>query len=151
MTSATCALVNTIIYECAITNDKPVNHTKLQKIMYFCYGQYLVKYNTILTDETFQAWKYGCVIPSVYDFYKTRNDFLDFATNNKNEKRIIHSSDNAYAKVANTIKQYCNISANKLTKLNHHKEGAWSKIYHKGKKLDIPMQDIINEFKNKSN
>lgn len=49
-----------------------ISNLKLQKLMYFVEGIYLLingKENSLL-DEEFQAWDYGPVIPSVYHEFK---------------------------------------------------------------------------------
>ena len=44
-------------------NDIPLNITKLQKLMYCCYGVVLAKTGLRLTDEHPEAWQYGPVFP----------------------------------------------------------------------------------------
>ena len=40
-----------------------VNITKLQKLLYCCYGVVLAKFGVRLTDERPEAWQYGPVFP----------------------------------------------------------------------------------------
>ncbi|WP_303996262.1 Panacea domain-containing protein [Desulfovibrio piger] len=63
------AVANAII---KIANDakKPPTQMKLQKLLYFAHGWFLALYGKPLLDETFQAWKYGPVVPSVYHEFK---------------------------------------------------------------------------------
>lgn len=48
----------------------PVTQMKLQKMVYFAHGYHLAKYGTPLVNEQFEAWKYGPVIPSIYETYR---------------------------------------------------------------------------------
>ena len=53
-----------------IIEGKSVTQMKLQKMVYFAHGYHLAKYNNPLIEEEFQAWKFGPVIPSIYQTYK---------------------------------------------------------------------------------
>lgn len=53
-----------------IEENKPVTQMKLQKMVYFAHGYHLAKFNEPLVDEIFEAWKYGPVVPAIYQTYK---------------------------------------------------------------------------------
>lgn len=63
------AIANEII-RLAIAADNPPTQMKLQKLMFFAHGWNLALFDSPLLDEPFQAWKYGPVIPSVYQEFK---------------------------------------------------------------------------------
>ena len=46
------------------------SHTKLEKIAYFCYADYLCEYNEKLFNDRIYAFKYGPVIEQIYETYK---------------------------------------------------------------------------------
>lgn len=48
----------------------PISPMKLQKLIYFAHGWYLAFFDKSLLSEEIQAWKYGPVIPSVYNEFK---------------------------------------------------------------------------------
>lgn len=48
-------------------------HLKLQKLVYFCYADYMIKKNEKLFEDKIYAYKYGPVIESVYNKYKKTN------------------------------------------------------------------------------
>ncbi|MEA5425834.1 MULTISPECIES: Panacea domain-containing protein [Arcicella] len=54
----------------AIDNGKPVTQMKLQKMLYIAHGLHLVYSGKPLINENIEAWKYGPVIPQVYNYYK---------------------------------------------------------------------------------
>lgn len=45
-------------------NGIPLNNTKLQKLLYCCYGTVLAKWDLPLMDERPQAWAHGPVFPA---------------------------------------------------------------------------------------
>lgn len=53
-----------------IDAQAPLTQMKLQKLIYFSHGWNLALYDRPLIDATFQAWKYGPVIPAVYHEFK---------------------------------------------------------------------------------
>lgn len=48
------------------------NNTKIQKLLYCCYGSVLAAYGTRLCDEYPRAWQYGPVFPRVFNYIKKR-------------------------------------------------------------------------------
>ena len=54
----------------AIQEGNLITQMKLQKILYFAQGLHLATYGTPLIQENFQAWKFGPVIPEIYQIYK---------------------------------------------------------------------------------
>ncbi|MCF0155331.1 MAG: DUF4065 domain-containing protein [Veillonella sp.] len=49
---------------------KAMSHLKLQKLIYFVYAEYLVKYGKALFSEPILAYKHGPVVREIYDIYK---------------------------------------------------------------------------------
>jgi len=47
-----------------------LSNMKLQKLVYYAQGLYLVIYNSPLFKEEFEAWTYGPVLPDLYHSYK---------------------------------------------------------------------------------
>lgn len=47
-----------------------VSNLKLQKLLYYAQGEYLVESDDPLFDEDIQAWSHGPVVPVVYHAYK---------------------------------------------------------------------------------
>lgn len=68
------------MYERNFQNQKEINinkedfehftHLKLHKLLYFLEGCFLAKYKNSLFGDNFEAWKYGPVIPSLYQWLK---------------------------------------------------------------------------------
>lgn len=61
----------------AINEKAPVTPMKLQKLLYFAHGWYLGIFQKPLLAEPIEAWKYGPVIPSLYqDLKQYRNSMV---------------------------------------------------------------------------
>lgn len=76
-------------------SDNPVTNLKLQKLLYYAQGWYLANFGKALFSDPIEAWKYGPVVPSVYQLYKecgsqpisesiTRKDLQDLDQTTKN-------------------------------------------------------------------
>ncbi|KQS24740.1 Panacea domain-containing protein [Dyadobacter sp. Leaf189] len=57
-----------------IVDDVPLTNMKLQKVLYLANGMYLALTEKPLLAEDIQAWRYGPVIPSVYNTFKSWGD-----------------------------------------------------------------------------
>lgn len=73
-------------YLIANANERavPINMTKVQKLLYICYGVYLSARDSRLVNEHPQAWPYGPVFPTTRNkllkenFYKIRKTDSEF-------------------------------------------------------------------------
>lgn len=60
----------------SLREKRPIDHMKLQKLIYFSHGYYLAATGLNggepqpLIDEFFEVWPYGPVCPSVYESFK---------------------------------------------------------------------------------
>lgn len=54
------------------------SHLRCHKLLYFAYKEAILKYDTFLFDEEFEAWKYGPVLRKYYDFFKKFQDNTHF-------------------------------------------------------------------------
>lgn len=148
MTGNTSRTVNTIIYECGKTHDVLLRHIKLQKLLYLCFGHCLVE-NIELIDEHFEGWAYGCVVPSVYHFFKGYgySYIREFGSDNTGKQEIISESQSPaiYAIVATTLAKYVGHDDMQLSEMNHAVNGAWWKAQLENRN-EIKIEDIRNEF-----
>ena len=53
-----------------IEGSEPISHMKLQKLLYYEQGYHLAVFGSPLFEEEIEAWKYGPVVPEVYEIYK---------------------------------------------------------------------------------
>lgn len=126
------ALCNTIIKK-SFDENISVSPMKLQKLIYFIYRDYLIKTNHPLFAESFQAWKYGSVLESVYDKFKSfKSDRITrFAkTANENVYVINEISEPELCSVINAVwDRYKNYDGITLSQITRKKGGAWRKAF----------------------
>src|ERR1700744_5120958 len=65
-----------IFVQRGIDEGKPITQMKLQKMIYFAHGWHLADNNgEPLVSEKFEAWKFGPVIPYLYDIFRLYGKF----------------------------------------------------------------------------
>lgn len=144
-------------------NECPPTQMKLQKLVYFAHGWHLGIYETPLVDETFEAWKYGPVIPSLYKV------FMDYGTDPITQVGTIPAltADMKIQRLAPPINEFIKLkqfleriqevygkwNGTQLASLTEQPDTPWAKIRmatgNKSKNNTIPNQLLINYFKNK--
>lgn len=126
------ALCNTIIKR-SFDEKISVSPMKLQKLIYFIYRDYLIKTNRPLFAESFQAWKYGPVLESVYDEFKSfkSNRITRFAKTANGDVYVINEiSEPELCSVINEVwNRYKNYDGITLSRITHQKGGAWRKAF----------------------
>lgn len=144
-------------------------HTKLEKLTYFCYADYLCKYNKKLFNDKIYAFKYGPVVKSIYNKYKRSNYELygnpEITIDEKNieinkkykmpvKSRIIASNDGIEKinSIDDTLKNYGQYNADTLIAITHKEGTPWT-INDKGKKpyKEISDDDILKYHKYEMN
>ncbi|MDI9364582.1 MAG: DUF4065 domain-containing protein [Flavobacterium sp.] len=136
-----------------IEYELPVTQMKLQKMLYFAQGIHLVLNDRKpLFEESFQAWKYGPVIPQIYHQYKfygsqpiLDTELLIIFNNNE---AIIENLDTAAKKTIEfTWENTKDIDAIRLSNWTHNSGSPWSKHYVPGATdLVIPNEEIADYF-----
>lgn len=141
------ALSNTILRK-SFSEAIPVSPMKLQKLLYFIYRDYLKEYDKPLFSEHFLAWKYGPVLRSAYDEFKSFKDkpICRFAKDAQDNVFVIDEEKSPELsaivdQVWGRFKCYDGIS---LSNLTHLPGTAWSKAIEQ--KLEcLRDEDIKNE------
>lgn len=131
-------------------------HTKIQKLVYMCYADYLIKYKKKLFDDSISAWNYGPVIPSLYKIMKkfihaeigTKKELktnLKYANDDIVMKARIMSSEDGINKISSideTLSKYKDYYPNDLVELTHNEDSPWSHT----KQGDIITDDCILKY-----
>ncbi|HEX6428702.1 MAG TPA: type II toxin-antitoxin system antitoxin SocA domain-containing protein, partial [Niastella sp.] len=132
-----------------IEEGKFVTQMKLQKLVYFAQGYHLAKYHTPLIKENFQAWKYGPVIPEIYNDFKLYGSQLITDTASFVPSESYTPPFSLDAEAIDTIKYTWDVlkdfSAMALSNWTHQPNAPWSKVYDP----DVRATPISNdEIKN---
>lgn len=67
----------------------PMNHLKLQKLLYYCEAWHLAIIESSLIPDHFEAWLHGPVCKKVYNYFKNDSVLLDNISIQDNQKRSI--------------------------------------------------------------
>lgn len=151
--SNTLAIANFFIRK-SLKENMPITQIKLQKLLYFAHGFYLVLKETPLVIEQIEAWHYGPVIPSIYHkFKKWNNRPIKDVSIYLNENAIIKEDDIDFLNLV--WHKFSHYTASQLVELSHEKNGPWHLAVQKSKILvgcivpNISMRniDIYKYFK----
>ena len=117
---------------------KSMTNLKLQKMIYLVYAEYLEKTGKKLFKDDIIAFKYGPVVPSVYEYYKDngRNDiqvdkdeeiFAQEITLPMVLARFLQSLDekNVIDSIQSTFEKYGQLTASELVAITHRKGTPW--------------------------
>ncbi len=128
-----------------------VTQMNLQNLVYFAQGLHLALHNKPLIEEEFQAWKFGPVVPSIYQSYMlygsapiTGTQWLFFIP----EKNLNKLDTEAEETMNFTWKSLIIYNAAKLFNWTHQKGSPWEKVFVDGTSDQyIPNQYIQEYFK----
>ncbi len=124
---------------------EPLTNIKLQKLVYYSYVWFLVRFGNKLFEEPIVAWKYGPVVVSLYNEYsKYGADIISDAPSG--------DSSNITAEAKNIIDDvftiYGKLGGLELANLTHS-ERPWQETFEQGKEKQIPDELIIEFYKAK--
>jgi uncharacterized phage-associated protein len=134
-----------------INEGKFVTQMKLQKLVYFAQGYHLVKYGKPLINERFEAWKYGPVVPEIYQDFKLYGskpivDTHEYMPSFDDDKRP-RVNEEAYDAINYTWDVLKDFSALKLSYWTHEADSPWSKFYAaEQRSTPIPNEEIKKYF-----
>jgi uncharacterized phage-associated protein len=120
-----------------------ITHLKLQKILYFAQAAHLAIHDTSLFDEEIQAWKYGPVIPVIYDSYKTfgnSNLALPEEYSNDFDKETVKFLDGIW-------ELFSKYSASELISISHNHK-PWIDAFKSGTNTVIEQNTLKEYYKN---
>lgn len=120
-------------------NGIPVSNLQLQKILYYIQINFFRRIGNAAFSNTIEAWKYGPVVPDVYNVFGIYGaaklcKLYDGVERifSKEERLIIDRVVNACTR----------ISPWELVDKSHRVGGPWEMMYQDGKKNEIPVELI---------
>jgi uncharacterized phage-associated protein len=128
-----------IAYLCSL-NGFEYNNTKIQKLLYVCYGVFLAKKNQRLVNEHPQAWPYGPVFPKVFKYISSCEE--DY------RKRLQVLDDDVSSNLDKIIICFGEYSAGKLSAWSHNENSPWDSVIDKDNpkwSVEIP-DEIIKKY-----
>ena len=116
----------------------PIDHIKLQKLVYISYGWYWAILQKILFKDKIQAWKYGPVIPEVWREFKNQSPNIEDPSG-----RSSGSLDQDTEKVLILVyKAYINQGSVGMVVITHAHGTPWSMVYDDARNKEIPEEMI---------
>jgi len=129
---------------CQVRNWQ-ISNLELQKILYVAHMVHLGRYGRPLVNETFEAWTYGPVLPSLY-----RRVAMFGAEPIKNvfyAARVPEGGTERETLEA-VARHLASMTPGQLVELTHWPKGAWAKVYQPGvRHIPIPDNLIADEFR----
>lgn len=108
-----------------------ISPMKMQKLIYILYKEYLKRTGLKLFTENFEVWKYGPVLPSVYNEFKSyrANPIKNYALNADSSISKVNLVQGTYfEEIFNRVwNLYKNFSGMELSDFTHREGSAWNK------------------------
>ncbi len=108
---------------CDISNWS-ITNLRLQKLLYLAHKNHIQTYNKPLITRNFEAWKYGPVLPVVYERCKVfyTRPVLDTFYG----VPLIDGNEEADS-IKDTFQQYRSTTTQELVNITHLENGAWDR------------------------
>ena len=131
---------------------------ELQKLLYFCHGQFLSRFGAPLIDGYFEAWEHGPVHPLIYKEFREfgaqpitkRSIGTNLITG---ERRMVAAPKDKQIQIliAETVLQLRHLSASQLREKSHAPGGPWHSVWQTAKTnvasgVRIPDNVIMNLY-----
>jgi uncharacterized phage-associated protein len=123
------------------------NNTKIQKLLYCCYGAVLAAEHKRLCDEFPRAWQYGPVFPRVFNFINKKGvDAL------LSRSSVADFSPELLAFLRKVIELFGTFNASSLSKWTHQEDSPWYKTIYElgGEKNGFIPDALIEEYFSKN-
>lgn len=146
-------VVNAVLYR-AREEEVPMTQMKLQKMVYFLYGEYLLTTGEPLFGERFEMWRYGPVISDIYQAFKRygARPIKGYMSDVNGEyRRLLVEDDldllNCFSRI---WQRYKGKSGIELSNLTHQARSAWYAAYQRNDCF-LNDDDIKREMSERAN
>lgn len=146
------AVANYFIDKANVENT-PLDHLKLQKLVYFAHGWNLAVRAEPLIDEPVEAWKYGPVVSSLYRTFRVYGN--DLVTENGVQMtalgprvpNIEFGDSDTRELLAKVWEVYQGFSGVQLSNMTHEPDTPWDRTWRKSRRSgEEPIaNDLIRE------
>ena len=145
-------IANTILYR-AKGEDMPISPMKLQKLVYFLYGEHLYRERKALFSERFEVWKYGPVLDDVYQAFKQfgAGRIKKYMPDANGLYQVVDlNSDRQFRACFDKVwDSYSDQSGIELSKLTHQERSAWY-IAASKRRTFLNDADILAEMRHRN-
>lgn len=131
----------------AIEEGNYVTQMKLQKMVYFAHGYHLAKYGKPLINEDFEAWKFGPVVPAIYESYKLYgSDYIIDPGLVRNSAKPLVLSESAADAINYTWAVTKNLTASQLSNWSHLENSPWAAVYDPTNNSTVIQNETIKNY-----
>jgi uncharacterized phage-associated protein len=133
------------ILDCAEKSGASVTSMQLLKLVYIAHGWMLGLKGHPLIDDEIQAWKYGPVIPRLYNVVRKfrDNSITGRLDDRRGEQPSLTSTEDAV--VCQTFKEYGNLNGIILSRMTHAEGTPWAITYDPDRPNKIIPNDLIED------
>lgn len=135
------------ILNIATNNGDLISNLKLQKLLYYSQAWYLVNNNAEkLFEDEIQAWKFGPVVPSVYnEFKKFKHYYIDIKKINVSKCEKLTNNQKQF--IQDFCTEFLSCSATELVAMTHN-EFPWQEAYRKAPNTVISTESMYKYYSN---
>jgi uncharacterized phage-associated protein len=139
--------------ERARAEGQPLTPMQVIKLVYIAHGWHWGYFNSALINEPVEAWKFGPVIPSLYQDLKCYGSGFvqsSLRTPLGEEEALVHSND-TLALLDHVWRRYNRFNGLQLSTLTHEPNTPWARSYSPnlwGSEV-IPEQYIADHYRHK--
>lgn len=119
-----------------------ITNLRLQKLLYFIQAYFLTFLNRECFTEEMEAWKYGPVVPEVYEEYKCYGNSNIPYTGSSGNQRICREDIIVIDELLDHFSEY---TANELVEITHNQD-PWLMHYRPNRNAVIPKKSIKEYF-----
>lgn len=140
----------------ANVEDTPLDHLRLQKLVYMAHGWNLAVHGDPLISDGVEAWKYGPVIPDLYHRFKSygNRSILENAALVQGLEVTVPNVDYGDVETRELLdsvwEAYRHLDGVQLSNLTHKLGTPWEKTWRKAhgrRSLPIPNREIEAHFR----
>lgn len=119
-----------------------MTNLRLQKMLYFAQGWMLMRHGTPLFDDTIEAWPYGPVVRTCYDWYKGNGSGPLRAEMPPKDS----FSPEEYELLLDTWTELSKYSTAQLVSITHAQGTPWDLVWNHSKQREITIDQILQFF-----
>ena len=140
-----CTALEAANYLIFLMNDSfdDLSNMKLNKLLYYAQGQYLLQKGEVLFDDDIEAWEHGPIIDKVYQKYKNSGDASISDYDTYMARQMPEDCADVLMKVA---REYGRYTASALRNKTHVPNGPWDRVYVEGKNHTVIPVSYIKEY-----
>ncbi|MBR6060810.1 MAG: DUF4065 domain-containing protein [Spirochaetales bacterium] len=129
----------------AFQNGDTITNLKMQKLLYYAQAWYMVNNEgKLLFADDIQAWKYGPVVPVVYQYFKEYNSYPIHYDISEDDIANVPQHEREF--LDEFAVEFFSVSATELVSMTHN-EAPWKTAYAKGINAVIDTNEMYNFYK----